>query len=160
VSGGLGDDGASLAEDLTQMIANDCSIFEIEMGFLAYDRLCRALGMGAVAHIQGIPLFMRGTLADALSLVFYDATLARTRLDDVEPDVQAGETWISLTQPNVKATILQARVRSSSPGGSPRERASIRWHNGIEGLISHGDLNTQYRKLDIRSYWAILDLED
>lgn len=148
----LGDDGTNLTADLSHMIENDLSISAIEVGLLAYDHLCRTLEMEEVAHFQGIPVFMQPALADTLALVFYEMSISDVRLDDAESSVQVGGTWISLTQPNIRATVLRAQ--------SPRERASIQWHNGIEQLISHGDLSAKYRKLDIRSYWAILDMED
>lgn len=70
ISRGLGDDGAILAADLHQMIETDAAISEIWIGFVAHRNLCRALSMGNVPHVHGVPIHMRVDLGDLLTLVF------------------------------------------------------------------------------------------
>jgi hypothetical protein len=78
VGRGLGDDGATLAGDLALMIENDPSISEAWLGFVAYRNICRAMGMGDVAHIHGIPLQSKSGLADMLTLVLSVASPEQT----------------------------------------------------------------------------------
>lgn len=81
IARGLGDDGTVLMGDLHQMIEGDSSISEIWVGFVAYRNLCRAIGMGDLGHVHGVPIRSHSTLADALTLVFSNP---RGNLEDTE----------------------------------------------------------------------------
>lgn len=70
-----------------------------------------------------------------------------------EPPCKEGETWASLTAESRHGVIIHADA-------PPFERAVIEWNDGSTESIPHAKLTSLYRKLDIRSYWEILDLED
>jgi hypothetical protein len=61
------------------MIREDPSVSEVWLGYVAYRNLCRAIGMGDVSHMQGVPLRCRSSMADALTVVFYEQSAAPGR---------------------------------------------------------------------------------
>lgn len=76
VGRGLGDDGTILAGDLGRIIEEDSSVSEVWLGFIAYRNLCRAVGMGDVAHIHGVSTQEKPGLADVLTYVFFTSSEA------------------------------------------------------------------------------------
>ena len=166
VGRGLGDDGTILAGDLTRMIQENPSISEVWLGFVAYRNLCRAVGMGDVAHIRGVPLHSMPSLADALAVVFFTAVSRPepnpTSSDQGPPPCRlipmpcaVGETWIDLENPKRQGIIDRVDPALG--------RLTIRWASGsLTTLTTLGveELVARFRRLDVRSYWEMLDSED
>lgn len=65
---------------------------------------------------------------------------------------KAGETWIDLEDSKREVSI--ERVDSA------HRKVVLRWASGVMTTVGVEQLVTQYRKLDVRSYWEILDSED
>lgn len=76
VGQGLADDGSVLAADIAQTMRAVLPVTEVWLGFVAYRTLCRAMGMGDVGHMQGVPLLCKASLQATLTVVFYKASTA------------------------------------------------------------------------------------
>lgn len=69
------------------------------------------------------------------------------------PPCQVGETWVSLTDPTRQCVIR----KDDNP---PLSQATVQWRDGELEVLSHEKLTSEYEKLDIRSYWELLDSDD
>jgi len=65
---------------------------------------------------------------------------------------QVGETWVGLEDPKREVTI--ARVDPAFG------KVVIRWESDVSTTLNVEELVTQFRKLDVRSYWEILDSDE
>lgn len=64
-----------------------------------------------------------------------------------------GETWFSLKDSTRQCMILEADEGHLS-------QATVEWRGGEVEVMPHERLITEHRKLDVRSYWQMLDNED
>lgn len=68
------------------------------------------------------------------------------------PPCRAGETWVSLKDSTRQLTICHE--------DAPSDQALVEWRDGTTDVLPYERLVAEYRKLDIRSYWQMLDDEN
>lgn len=113
---GLADDGARLAADLRHIV--ETSVQEIRLGFTAYRSLCRAMNIGDIAHISGVPVRSDSTIGDLLTIVFFVVHSTDRRTERPEdhpgparfcgvfntPTIAVGQVWRKRTVDGNSAT--------------------------------------------------------
>lgn len=101
-----------------------------------------------VVTVLGVGSHVRFVRGDEMLLSTVDSFRTAYVHVPEAPPCAAGETWVHCGRPNVRATIVENTLG----------HALVRWlHTGEEQRLSHAELVKHYQKLDIRSYWEILD---